>query len=323
MKNIIVIGATGSTGMCLIDYLSQKKYIIYATGQKDRKRDFFKKPNVQYLRLDISKKTEFNKLPRKNIDCVVLLAGMMPARMEGYDPRKYIDVNVMGALNVAEYCRANHINKIIFAQSHSDVYGHWDTGEYIKHDATRTLNLRGDHAMYIISKCTAVDILEHYYEEYGIVNIILRLPTIYCNWPESTFYVSGVKTDMAYMYLINKARKGDEVEIWGDPKKAKDIVYVKDFSQIVDKAIISQKAQGFYNVGTGIPTTLEDQIRGIVKVFSPEGKKSKIKYVPDKRSQTSYLYDISRTKQDLGYKVKYPYLIMLEDMKADIEKLEK
>lgn len=321
MKNIIVIGATGSTGIGLINYLYQKKYTIFATGLKKRSKNFFNKENVQYISLDISNKNAFSKLPRKTIDCVVLLAGAMPARMKGYDPRKYIEVNIMGTLNVAEYCRKNHINKIIFAQSHSDVYGYWDTGEYIKHNATKILNLKGDHAMYIISKCTAVDILEHYQQEYGITNIILRLPTIYCNWPESSFYVNGIKTNMAYMYLINKARKGDEVEIWGNPKKAKDIVYVKDFAQIVEKAINSRKAQGFYNVGSGIPTTLEEQIKGIVKVFSPKGKRSKIKYFPNKRSQTSYLYDISRTKRDLGYRCKYPYLKMLEDMKVDIERV--
>lgn len=323
MKKIIIIGATGSTGVGLINYLDPRKYAIYATGAKKRDKNFFNKKNVRYIALDISDKKAFDKLPKKGIDCVVLLAGLMPARMEGYDPRKYIEVNVMGTLNTAEFCRENRINKIIFAQSHSDVYGHWDTGEYIEHDASRILNLKGDHAMYIISKCTAVDILEHYHQEYGIVNIILRLPTVYCNWPESTFYVNGVKTNMAYMYLINRARKGDGVEIWGDPDKAKDIVYVKDFAQIVDKAINSRKAQGFYNVGTGIPTTLEEQIRGIVEIFSPKGKKSRISYLPNKRSQTSYLYDIARTKRDLGYEVKYPYLTMLEDMKADIERFEK
>lgn len=326
MKNILIIGATGSTGTGLIEYLNHNKYKIYATGQGKRESDFFGKKNVEYVSLNISDKNDFAKLPQKNIDCVVLLAGAMPARMEGYNPQKYIDVNITGTLNVAEYCRQHNIKKIIFAQSHSDVYGHWDTGELITHDAIRSLNLKGDHAMYIISKCTAVDILEHYYQEYGIKNIILRLPTIYCNWPESTFFVNGVKTDMAYMYFINQAIQGKPLEIWGDPNVAKDIVYVKDFAQIVEGAINSSKARGFYNVGTGIPTTLEEQIRGVVDVFSPKNKKSVIKYRPEKRSQISYLYDISRTKKDLKFVVRYPYKKMLQDMKNDItgsRKIEK
>lgn len=317
--NIILIGATGSTGETLTKHLSEKNHKVYATGYKQREPDYFKAENVSYIPLDISKKEQFATLPGQDIDCVILLAGMMPARMEGYDPYKYIDVNITGTLNVLEFCRENNIRKIIFAQSHSDVYGHWDTGKYIKADADRILNLKGDHAMYIISKCTAVDMLEHYHLEYGIQNIVLRLPTIYCNWPEATFYVDGKVQNMAYMYLINRAIKGEQIEIWGDPGKTKDIVYIKDFVRIVEGALESETAQGIYNVGTGIPTSLEEQIRGIIEVFADPAQYPEVVYKPEKKSQTSFLYDISRTEKDLNYKVQYPYREMLLDMKKEIE----
>lgn len=323
MKNIIIFGGTGSTGTGLIDYLDENAYNITVTGKSNRPNDHFGKKNVVYIQLDISKSEDLDKLEGQSYDAAVLLAGAMPARMEGYNPQQYIDVNITGTLNVVEYCRKNNVPKIIFAQSHSDVYGHWDTGEYIPHDASRMLNLKGDHAVYIISKCTAVDLLEHYHQEYGLQTIILRLPTVYCNWPESTFFVDGKKVDMAYMYFINRARKSEPIEIWGDPSKAKDIVYVKDFAQIVEGAVNSDSAQGFYNVGTGIPTTLEEQVRGVVEVFSPKDHPSDIYYAPEKRSQVSYLYDISRTKKDLGYEPKYTYRTMLEDMKKEIEHDEK
>ena len=316
--NIIIIGATGSTGLGLIDYLSAEGHKIYGTGTSKRGKDFFKRKNVEYISLDITNKESFDVLPHESIDCVVLLAGAMPARMKGYNPQAYIDVNITGTLNVAEYCKNNGIKKIIFSQSHSDVYGYWDTGEYIKHDAKRKLNLKGDHAMYIISKCAAVDILEHYYQEYGIVNIILRMPTIYCNWPASTYFVDGKKTDMAYMYFINRAMNGESIEVWGDPQTSKDIVYVKDFAQIISKSIISTHAQGIYNVGSGIATSLDQQIKGIIDVFSKPGKISKISYEPEKPSQVSYLYDISRTVDELGYSPKYTYHAMLQDMKQDV-----
>ena len=146
----------------------------------------------------------------------------------------------------------------------------------------------------------------------------MRLPTIYCYWPDSTIYVNGKKREMAYLSIINKAIKGETVEIWGNPKIAKDIVYVKDFIQIVEKAIKSKSAHGIYNVGTGVTTTLEQQIKGIVKVFGNKKKKSQIIYKPDMPSQTSYLYDISKTKYELGYIAKYSYIEMLKDMKVEM-----
>jgi UDP-glucose 4-epimerase len=316
MKTLI-IGATGSTGLYLTDYFVSKNHNLVVTGLKPRNLQYYKSKGIEYISLDISKKEEFVKLPT-DINCVVLLAGMMPARMEGYNPYKYININTIGTLNTLEFCRINNITKIIFAQSHSDVFGYWNTGEYIKDDSARKLNYKGDHAVYIISKCASVDLIEHYHQDYGIQSIIFRLPTIYCYWPDDTMYVNGIKKTMAYLTIIKKAIKGEAIEIWGNPKIAKDIVYVKDFVQLVEEAIKSNTAQGIYNVGTGIPTTLEEQIRGIIEIFSRHDKTSVIVYRPDKPSQISYLYDVSKAKKELGYQVRYPYIEMLKDMKAEM-----
>lgn len=316
MKNVLLIGASGGTGTYLTKYLSDNNYVVCATGNGQRDVNYFNLPNVSYLPLDITRKEQFSNLPKEQFDCVILLAGLMPARMEGYDPYPYVDVNITGTLNVLEYCRENNIKKIIFTQSHSDVYGHWNTNKQIPADAPRSLNMKGDHAMYIISKCTAVDMLEHYYTEYGIRNVVLRLPTIYGYKPNATYFVDGVVQDMSFMLLVKKECLGEEIEIWGDPSRKKDIVYNKDFIRIVKGAIESETARGIYNVGTGVGTSLEEQIRGIIEVFSPEGKRSNVVYRPEKRSQASYLYDISGTEKDLNYKPKYMYMDMLRDMQS-------
>ena len=317
MEKVLIIGATGSTGLFLTNNLNEKGYKVIATGYNKRKLESYNEKGIEYIDIDISRKEDFYKLPT-DVDCVVLLAGMMPARMEGYDPYKYININTIGTLNTLEFCKINDIPKIIFAQSHSDVFGHWNTGEYIKDNANRILNYKGDHAVYIISKCAAIDLIEHYHQEYGIQSIIFRLPTIYCYWPDNTMYVNGIKNTMGYLVLIEKAIKGETIEIWGDPSIAKDIVYVKDFIQMIERAINSKTAQGVYNVGTGIPTTLEEQIKGIVEIFSTPECKSKIIYCPEKSSQTSYLYDISKAKNELDYKVMYPYIEMLKDIKKEM-----
>lgn len=84
------------------------------------------------------------------------------------------------------------------------------------------------------------------------------------------------------------------------------------------KAIESDTAEGIYNVGTGIPTTLEDQIKGIGKVFSPTGNPCDVVYRPEKPSQNSYLYDISKAVNDFGYKPEYSYIEMLQDIKREM-----
>ena len=57
--------------------------------------------------------------------------------MEGYDPQKYIDVNITGNLNVLEYCRINGADRILFAQSFGDIKDHRETDIVLKVDMPR------------------------------------------------------------------------------------------------------------------------------------------------------------------------------------------
>lgn len=317
-KHIVVIGASGTLGTYLTDELLEQDYNIFACGRRNIVKNYYTKNGIGSAIVDITKKEDFKKLPQSNVKAVILLAGAMPSRMIGYNPQLYIDVNITGTLNVLEYCKNVNAEKIIFTHSHSDVAGYWNTGEYIKADAPRKTNFKGDHGIYVISKNTAVDMTEHYFLDYGIKNIILRLPTIYSYRPLLDMYVNGEKQIMAHRYLLERAIKGDTLEVWGNPKISKDIVYVKDFTQMVIKSIKSDNARGLYNVATGVPTSLEQQIQGLVDVFSPKDKPSKLIYKPEKKSQISYLYDISNAEKDLGYKPQYDYISMLKDMKKEM-----
>lgn len=316
---IVVLGATGSLGTYFVDQLLEAGYDVVAVGRRNVKEEYYAEKGIDCAKVDIREPEDFQNLPQSGVEVVVHIAGSMPSRMVGYKAHNYIDVNISGTLNVLEYCRSAGVKKYMFTQSHSDVAGHWNTGQFIDPNAPRLLNLKGDHAVYIISKNAAVDLIEHYHQQYGLQTIVFRLPTIYCYRPILDMYVDGERRVIAYRYLIQKAIAGETLEIWGDPQCAKDIVYVKDFNQMLIKAMNSDKAQGMYNVGSGIPTTLEDQIKGIAQVFSPADNPSEIVYCPDKPSQASYLYDISNAVSDFGYRPAFGYIEMLEDMKKEMK----
>ena len=317
-KTIMVFGATGTLGTYFVDHLVEQGYNIWAIGRRNVNAVYYSNKGVKCAKVDITKKEDFNQLPQSGIDSVVLISGAMPSRMEGYKPQLYIDVNISGTLNVLEYCRKAKVDSFLFTQSHSDVAGYWNTGEVIKADAKRRLNLKGDHAVYIISKNAAVDLAEHYHQDYGLRTFVFRLPTVYNYRPIYEMYVNGKNAPIGYRYFIQKALNSETIEIWGDPNSAKDIVYVKDFNQLLSKAIESDKEKGIYNVASGIPTTLEEQIRGVVEVFSPKDNPSPILYKPEKPSQNSYLYDIENAKKELGYQPQYSYKEMLLDMRKEM-----
>jgi UDP-glucose 4-epimerase len=319
-KITVVFGATGTLGTYLVDELIESKCPAFAVGGRHVNHAYYEARGIGCTAVNVITGEGFEHLPTKNVGAVVQIAGAMPSRMVGYRPKVYLDVNITGTLNVLEYCRKAGASVYLFAQSHSDVAAYWNTNKLIDADAPRAINYKGDHAVYIISKNAAVDLIEHYHQDYRIRTVTLRLPTIYCFTPMRDMYVNGEKRPVGYLRMVDLAMRSEPIEVWGDPTVRKDIVYVKDFNQMVVRAMACENAQGMYNVGTGVGTSLEEQIRGIVHVFSPEHSPSKIISRPDKPSQNGYLYDINKAARDFSYVPKYDYLSALRDMKLEMQR---
>lgn len=320
MKNIIVFGASGDTGRYFVKYFLDHyrgmDYQIIATGT--RETSFFDSLEVPYYQVDIRRKEEFEKLPGE-VYAVVDLAGAMPARMNGYDPYKYIDVNITGNLNILEYCRKTKADRILFAQSFGDIKDHAEDNPLLTVDLPRKFSFTSDHTIYVMTKNFAVDMIENYHQMYGLRNFIFRLPTIYLYSPVDTYYVDGKQRKIGYRLLIDKARAGEPIEVWGDPERVKDMVYVKDFCQMLYRAVFVDRNCGYYNVGTGIGTSLLDQIQGMIEVFGTPGKESELIMCPDKPNAPQYIMDIAPAVSELGYKPEYTYRKMLLDFKREME----
>ena len=217
------------------------------------------------------------------------------------------------------YCKNYNIDRIIYTQTWADLNGYLKENLPLRPYLSRKIIMTGDHAVYAITKSAAVDLIEHYHQEYGIKNFIFRLPNIYLYSPDIYYYVNGVKTKISYRYIIDKAIKGEDIELWGNPNLGKDIIYVKDLCQLIFKSLFTNKKTGIYNAGTGIKTTMQEQIEGIIKVFSPKDNPSKIIYCPEKKDCDNFVMDIENAKEDLGYIPEYDYIAYLEDYKKEMQ----
>lgn len=318
MKKIIVFGATGNIGAYFVDYCKNNinpAYEVIAVGRKNT--DFFEKQGIRYVKVDLTKAEDFDKLPRNDVYAVVNFAGLLPAYLKEYDPFAYIDTNITGAVRILEYARKNNADRVLYTQTWAEMAGYWDKNEVLLPSMPRNLLYTGDHAFYAITKCMVVDTMEHYKQEYGIKNFVFRLPNIYLYHPDTYYYVDCKKKPVAYRYMIEKAQRGEDIEMWGNPDAFKDIVYIKDLCQMMFKALFADVNGGTYNAGTGIKTTLKEQIQGIIDVFSTENKKSKIIPVPGNASFTSFVMDIDNARKELGYEPEYTYLKYLEDYKKE------
>lgn len=317
MKKIIVFGATGNLGANICLYLKDK-YEIIPVGHRKDDNGFFADYGMPYYSVDISRKQDFCQLPQHGIYAVLNFAGMLPASMKGYDPELYITSIINGVLNVLEYTRNIHADRIVFPQSLFDISYLFGTKVPIPADSIRKAPYEGDHAMYVIAKNAAVDMIENYHVLYGLKRFIFRLPRIYSYDPNPYTYANGEKILVSDRYLIYRAMEGKDLEVWGDPNRLLETVHVYDFLQIIEKSLVVNHEGGIYNVASG-GSTIEERIIGIMEIFNPNPD-AKIVYCPEKGNTTQFVLDYLKTANELGYRPSYTwkdYLVYLkEEMKA-------
>lgn len=318
MKTVIVFGATGHLGTHIAIHLREIGYNVIAIGRRNTDCGFFQELGIEYRSLNICDKDSFSLLPQKEVYAVLHFAGALPASMKGYNADLYISSIIQGTLNVLEYSRKVGVDRIVFPQSLFDVSYLFGSRTPISPDSERRAPLNGDHAVYVISKNAAVDLIEHYHAVYGIKRFILRLSRVYMYDPNPYTYTNGEKVMISDRYMIYRAIKGEPLEVWGDPDRILETCCVKDFLQIVEKTLSADHEGGLYNIGSG-GSTLDERIHAIAKVFNPPNKQSEIIYCPQKRSAQQFVLDIEKTKLELGYQPQYSWEEYLVDFKKEME----
>ncbi|MDK7763488.1 NAD(P)-dependent oxidoreductase [Prevotella bivia] len=317
-KKVIVFGATGNLGAPISVYLKQNGYDVIAVGHRTSDNGFFEDMGIPYYSVDIENAKQFDVLPTDDIYAVAHFASSLPSRYE-YNPRDLFESITIGTLNVLEWMRKIGCKKIVFPQTPSDMASYHNCGKMIPEDAPREFPLTGDHAVYTIAKNAAVDLIENYHAEYGFSRFVFRFFTIYEYHPNAYHYRNYKHLMMPFRMLMDRASKSLPIEIWGNCKKAKEMVYIKDFIRLVKLAIDSDIEGGIYNVGNGWQVSLEEQILGIIKVFSPKDNPSPVIYVKDKPDPLENAFEITKIKRDFGYEPLYTYILQLEDLKHDME----
>lgn len=313
---IIVTGATGFIGRYLVDQLVEDGVEVLATGRSERGEAYYKKAGIPFARVDITKEEDFDNLPKENVDAVVHLAALLSIDVEKWKPADYLMTNALGTYNVLEYCRKSGSKKIIYAMTHSDVNRSKDL--VITEETPREFGSTvgpGNTLPYIVSKIAAMNFIEVYTKEAEMQGIVLRFPGIRGYGSRDAAY------DTVFHRFIQKAIRSEPIEIWGEHKTVRDLVYIKDVVAAIIGALKSEKANGLYNIGSGEGMTIEDEARAIIKVFSPPDKPSEIIYRPDIEEvrKRSYIFDISKAKRDFGYSPKYSYEEAMIDYKKEME----
>jgi UDP-glucose 4-epimerase len=177
-------------------------------------------------------------------DGVIHLAAMWLLHCKDY-PRTAFDVNIQGTFNVLEACVANDIQRLVYSSSAS-VYG----------DAVE-VPMTEDHPFmnrnfYGATKIAGEAMCRAFHDRYGLSYVGLRYMNVYGPHQDQTAAYTGV-----IPIMLNKIEAGEAPVINGDGSQAYDFVTVQDAARANVLALQSDVNDEFYNVGTGVQTSIK------------------------------------------------------------------
>jgi UDP-glucose 4-epimerase len=300
-SKVLVIGGAGFIGSYIVELLLKenvKEVIIYdnfVRGKYENIRDYLNDSRCYVYPYggDI-RDIDILESAFKGVDYVFHLAAMWLLHCKEY-PLTAFEVNVRGTFNVLEAARKNGVKKIIFSSSAS-VYG----------DAVYS-PMKEDHPFnnknfYGATKICGEALCQAYHYSYGIPIISLRYANVYgYRQDESGAYTGVIPT------LLNKIDKKEAITIYGDGSQKYDFIYVKDVAVANIMALKSKVNFGYYNVGTGIQTSIKELVELILKLTNSD---LPVYYKPynendDRQFVKNRVLDVSKAYEELGFKYKY------------------
>jgi UDP-glucose 4-epimerase len=293
-KNILVIGGAGFIGSHVVDGLLKedvRSVIIYdnfCRGTKENIEEALRDKRVRVFEIggDIQQ-TDILDMAVKECDAVVHLAALWLLQCHEF-PRSAFDVNIRGTFNVLEACRNNNIKRLVYSSSAS-VYG----------DAVE-LPMTEEHpfnnrTFYGATKIAGEAMCRAFNERYGLPFAGLRYMNVYgARQDYKGTYIAVI------MKILDRIDKGLPPIVFGDGSQSYDFIYVSDVADANIQALKSDASDKFYNVGSGISTSIKEVCEMLLELT---GSDLKIKYEPAGLTfVTNRIGSTELAEKDLGFK---------------------
>jgi UDP-glucose 4-epimerase len=270
-KKILVIGGAGFIGSHVVHELLKEEvaevivYDNFARGKISNLDVNLSDPRCSVFPDggDIREVDVLNRAVSK-VDGVVHLAAMWLLHSKEY-PRTAFDVNIQGTFNVLEACVNNGIEKLVYSSSAS-VYG---DAAFIPMTEEHPFNNRN---FYGASKIAGEAMARAFYDRYGLSYVGLRYMNVYGPFQDQTAAYTGV-----IPIMLNKIDANEVPIINGDGSQAYDFISARDVARCNVLSLKSEVEDEFFNVGTGVQTSIKELCDLILELKESE---LKVEYKP-------------------------------------------
>jgi UDP-glucose 4-epimerase len=252
----------------------------------------------------------------KDSDYIFHQAALSSSPMFLDDPRKGVDTNVMGFMNIMESAKRNKVNRVIYASSSSIYNGLPTPYRESVNVAPRTFYESSFYCREVIAQT--------YYLEYEVESIGLRYFSVY--GPNERH--KGRFANNISQFIWDMAEKQKSPFIYGDGTQTRDFTFVddvvranilamgkqnnrsagesNDYDNVKEYRRKNNSGSGFgiYNIGTGIQTSFNSVVEIINKSLGSDIRPTYTKNPINNYVQHT-LADISLARLELGYEPKW------------------
>ncbi|WP_185970267.1 MULTISPECIES: NAD-dependent epimerase/dehydratase family protein [unclassified Mesorhizobium] len=298
---VLVTGAAGFIGSHVCHHLLNRGEAVvgvdnmndyYDLALKEGRLARLKPHNgFSFHQLDIAEPGALaDALAGQGIVKVVHLAAQAGVRHSLDNPRLYVRSNVVGHLEVLEFCRATvGFEHLVYASS-SSVYGGNRKVPFAETDQVdRPVSL------YAATK-KADELMSHTYAHlFGLPQTGLRFFTVYGPWG---------RPDMAYWLFTQAMLEGKPIRVFNDGEMWRDFTYIDDVVRaivaVLDKPPVEVPPCRIYNVGNNRPERLYDFIATLERLL---GVKAIRNNEPMQTSDVEQTYaDMTALERDFGFR---------------------
>ena len=314
MKKVLITGSAGFIGYHLTKALLIENYEVtgidnlnnyYDPSLKKARLEEINKyidieninpNNYKFIKLDLLDDNGLTDIFKNGFDIVINLAAQAGVRYSIENPKKYVDSNLEGFVNILECCRHSSIDHLIFASS-SSVYGMNSKQPFSENDTTDN-----PISLYAATK-KSNEVMAHSYSYLFNIPISgLRFFTVYGPYG---------RPDMAYYKFTKAIDSGEAINVYNNGDMERDFTYIDDIIRGIMKLLLkppfkkitddhsASAAFEIFNIGNNEPISLRKFISSIENAL---GKKAleNLKPMQDGDVVSTYA-DIDKIKKYCGF----------------------
>ena len=248
----VITGGTGFIGSNIAKLLVKNSHdviIIDKLHTSDMSRLKEIEDSIEFHNIDIRNKSDIKSVI-KNVNGIFHEAALTIVSESFKKTEEYFDVNVNGTKNIFEIAKKLE-TKVVFASS-SSVYGDVNSIPINEKNSRNPINPYGE------TKVKKENLASKFWKDNSKV-VGLRYFNVYGKGQTGSY--AGVITQ--FLRCINEKTS---LLIHGNGNQIRDFIFVEDIAKANLTVMQSNVNEGFFNVGTSIPTSIFDLANIMIKI---------------------------------------------------------